>query len=344
MSGKRDYVGKQLYGAHLRGDQAVFANSNVNDRFSAINRMHIRTLTERATNRFKWINLPEGCDERYLELNLFYRALAVFFKDKGSGGIFAMQGAASGPPDINMNPREFTITSGGGQFTGRQVSAVNTFQQIGDDLIETVDPDAVPVWSNYLRVPDIDIVLIYAYKLADLDVTIEINSHNARRNKVVAVDENQRLTATNINRQIDQGDNFIQLNMTGLQALPTTLDLGVLPDTIEKLHILRVRLENEAMNLLGVNSANQDKKERLVADEVAANDDMVQSNKNIALNQREAAVEKINKLWDLDIEVMYKSDWEEQEKVKKADERAAKLAKAAPPVAPATPIKKENAA
>lgn len=341
---KRDYVGKQLYGAHLRGDQAVFANSNVNDRFSAINRMHIRTLTERACNRFKWLNLPDGVDERYLELTLFYSALAVFFKDKGSDGIFAMKGAASGPPDINMNPREFTITSGGGQFTGRQVSAVNTFRQEGEDIIETVDPDAVPVWSNYLRVPDIDIVLIYAYKLADLDVTIEINAHNARRNKIVAVDENQQLTATNINRQIDQGDNFIKLSNSGLNAVPTTLDLGVLPDTIEKLHILRVRLENECMNLLGVNSANQDKKERLVADEVAANDEMVQTNKNIALNQREAAVEKINKLWGLDIKVMYKSDWDAEQKAEKAAKAAQDAAEAAKPAAVPTPIKKDDAA
>lgn len=307
MSNKKgDYVKDSLYGAHLHGDRAKFANSPTADRMGAIQRMHVKRLTELAANRFEWTNLPEEIDPRFLELNLFYRALTVFFKDDTNDKYFALRGSPNGPWDIMDNPLSFQVT--GNQFTPRTLSSARTWKQ-GDDgeLVES-DAECVPIWANYLRVPDLDVVLIYAYKFADLDMTIEINAHNARRNKVVAVDENQQLSATNINREIDNGSNFVALKPDGMGALPTALDLGILPDSIEKLHILRVRLENECMGMLGINNANQDKKERLVADEVAANDKQVQATKNVALNSRRDAAAQINKLYGLNIEVNYHED------------------------------------
>jgi hypothetical protein len=61
------------------------------------------------------------------------------------------------------------------------------------------------------------------------------------------------------------------------------------------------------MGLLGINNANQDKKERLVAAEVGANDEQVQATRNIALNARQQAAERINKLYGLSVEVDFKT-------------------------------------
>jgi hypothetical protein len=302
----KDYVGGALYGQHMKGDSAKFANSNITNRTSIIQRMHIRELTELAVNRFKWTGLPEEIDPRFLEMTLFYRALAVFFKDGKNDKYFVMRGAPSGPWDITDTPTQFQVT--GNQFTSRLLSTVRTFREVDGEIVPAGEPECVPIWANYLRVPDLDIVLIYATKFAELDVTIEINSRNARRNKIVAVDENMRLSAVNINRQIDAGDNFIQLGQNGMQAVPVALDLGIHPDSIEKLHILKVRLWNECMGMLGINNANQDKKERLVADEVDANNAQVEANRAIALNARQEAARQINKLYNLNVEVGFHSD------------------------------------
>jgi len=84
-----------------------------------------------------------------------------------------------------------------------------------------------------------------------------------------------------------------------MDLLPTALDLGINPDSLEKLHILRTRKWNECMTLLGIDNANQDKKERLVASEVDANDGQIQSSAGVALNARQHAAEEINRRWPM---------------------------------------------
>ena len=57
------------------------------------------------------------------------------------------------------------------------------------------------------------------------------------------------------------------------------------------------------MNYLGINNANQDKRERLVADEVSANDEQVDVCANVFLKARQECCEKINKRFNLNISV-----------------------------------------
>jgi len=64
------------------------------------------------------------------------------------------------------------------------------------------------------------------------------------------------------------------------------------------------------MSLFGINNSNQDKKERLVADEVAANNDQVAVMRAINLNARQEACTKINRLFGTNIWVEYKTDGE----------------------------------
>lgn len=297
-----DYVDQAIYGPHLRGDAAKFGNSPAVNRTAVIQRMYMRVLTELACNRFTWTGLPETIDPRFLELQLFYRALAVFFKHPDNDKYLVTKASPQGSWDVADNPTSFQVVGNG--FRSQTLKAVRTYRDIDNELVAD-DPECVPIWANYLRVPDLDIVMIYASKFAELDVTIEINSKNARRNKIVAVDENMRLSATNINRQVDEGSNFISLGESAMGAVPVALDLGIDTHAIEKLHIVKVRLWNECMGLLGINNANQDKKERLVADEVDANNEQVAANRAVALNARKDAAEQINKLYSLNIAVDY---------------------------------------
>ena len=59
------------------------------------------------------------------------------------------------------------------------------------------------------------------------------------------------------------------------------------------------------MGLLGINHANQDKKERLVSSEVGANDEQVDAMKNVALNSRQRAAKQINDMFGLSVSVDY---------------------------------------
>lgn len=57
------------------------------------------------------------------------------------------------------------------------------------------------------------------------------------------------------------------------------------------------------MTLLGINNGNQDKKERLVADEVSVNNEQVVAARGVALHSRQMAAEEINRRYQLNVSV-----------------------------------------
>lgn len=289
-----------IYGNALPRRRGRKPRNETNERQLVLEQLYRRVLGELAMNRFEWKGFDKtGVNTRYLELQLYYKALCVVFKDRnainpatgeivkvGTDQIFAIQGAPSGQMNLVGDYTGYTLTGPGFSGTKRTIN------------------DCVPVWSNSFRVPDLDIVNIYAWKLSRLDRTIEINSENARRTKVLAYSENTRLTAENINDMLDRGEATIPVNMA-LGEMVTALDLGIDPKSLESLSILRSRLWNEAMGLLGINNANQDKKERLVSAEVGANDDQVGSARRINLNARQLAARQISEMFGLEISVDY---------------------------------------
>jgi hypothetical protein len=301
---KRGSAADAYYSNHLYGN---FKRNPTESRVAIIERMYFRVLSELATNRFKWSGFPPEIDTRFLELTLYYHALSVFFYDDEYGKYFALQGAPNGPINMLNNPTGFRVV--GNNFVGKQLT--NSDAPIKPELAGQAlsQGDAVPIWSNYLRVPDLDIVTIYASKFANLDRSVEINSENARQSKVITSNENQQLSKINFNRQFDEGLNGIQVrgplqDMEFIQAL----DLGVNPDTILSLHTVRTRLWNECMGLLGIDNANQDKKERLVAAEVGANDNQTDMMRYVNLNARRTAAEQINEKYGLNVTVDYHSE------------------------------------
>lgn len=285
-----------------------FMNNPVRNKQALTERMYIRVLTELSCNRFKWEGLPAEVDERFLELTLFRQSLAVFFKDtaeivaanKGNLGsrnvaatdrFFAMRGTGFGNVNMYDNPTQFRVLGNGHMerhLTARQ---------------------CVPIWSNYLRVPDWDIVTLYAAKLAQVDRTIEINLDQMRLSYIMAVPENQRLSWTNIMRQHSEGQPIIW----GTDAMDIESVIQSFPMTIEKdqvlnLQLVKAKLWNECMTLLGINNANQDKKERLVSGEVDANNGQVMASRSVALTARRQAAEQINKMFKLNVRVEWNED------------------------------------
>lgn len=280
------------------GFRSGFGNNPQRNREAVIQRMYERVLRALAMNRFKW-TFPDsdeiGVDKRFLERTLFFRALSVFYYDKDYNKYLALSGAGAGPLNMLDNPTQFTVV--GNNFIAKTLEAA----------------EVVPIWSNYERYPDLDIVSVYASRLANLDRSVEINAANARRSKVIVTPDGQRLSWVNINRQLDEGLNGIQLNADGIAAdVPNiiALDLNVDPMTILNLDMVGSRVWNKAMSMLGIENSNQDKKERLVSAEVDANNDQTSSMRRVNLNAREMACDEIKKKFKLDVGVEYYTDAE----------------------------------
>lgn len=291
MSGrKRDHVEEYLYGP--------FRGNAPRDRKALYETMFMRILSEFATNRFKWTGLPEEIDRRFLEVELLRHALVVFFyDDEDYERYFALRGSGVGKWNMYDNPTRFTV--------------------IGNTMINrTMDAgkDCVPIWANTLRVPDWDLIMLQATKLADIERTIEINLNAMRKPFLFAVNDMEKQTFMNMWRQLQEG----QPAIFGTEALGDALDnkikmfnMGIDKDLVLNLQIAKSKIWNETMTYLGINNANQDKRERLVADEVAANDSQISAARNSAMGARKYACEQINKRYGLDVQV----EWNEDEMI-----------------------------
>jgi hypothetical protein len=289
MANKKDVVKDSIYDVfNSTGRQQTTTNSNL--MFSTIQNMYRRVLTEMCANRFKWSGLPDSVNTRFLELELFYRGLCIYTHDENYGADLVLRGSSVGMPNMQDDPIEFTVVGTG--YNARRLKAT----------------ECVPIWSNYLRSPDFDIVQVYAYRLAKLDITLDINSDNTRTPVLLAIPENLQLTADNILNAIRSGQGAIKVNSgspLSLDEMLQPISLGGDDATIEKLSIYRTKLWSECMGILGINNANQEKKERLVEAEVGANDEQIQAIKNVSLNARREAAKRISIKYDLDVSVDY---------------------------------------
>jgi len=288
MSGRRrDYVEEYLYGP--------FRSNAPKQRLALYETMYMRILTEFATNRFKWKNLPDEIDRRFVEYELFRHALVVFFHDdKDFNRYFALRGSGVGKWNMYDNPV--------------------TFNAIGNTMINRklqAGTECVPIWANTVRVPDWDLVLLQATKLAEIERTIEINLMAMRKPFMFAVEDTERLTFTNLWRQVQEGEPVIfgtQLLGDSLENKVKMFDMKIDKDLVINLQLAKAKIWNETMTFLGINNSNQDKRERLVSDEVGANDQQVSAARNSAMGARKYAVEQINAKYGLSVEVEWNED------------------------------------
>lgn len=287
---KRDYVEEYLYGP--------FRNNAPRDRKALYETMYMRVLTEFATNRFKWTGLPEEIDRRFVEYELFRHALVVFFhEDKNFNRYFALRGSGQGGWNMYDNPTSFTVVGNnmGGMLPPRLKAG----------------SECIPIWANTVRVPDWDLVLLQSSKLAEIERTIEINLGAMRKPFLFAVADTERLTFQNVWRAHQEGEPVVFGTEAMMEALDNKIklfDLKIDKDLVINLQLAKAKMWNETMTFLGINNSNQDKRERLVADEVGANDQQVSAARNSAMGARKYAVEQINAKYGLEVSVEWNED------------------------------------
>jgi len=287
---------------------ANFVGNAISNEVSLIETLYRERLQEMSVNRFKWTGLPDGVDERFIEMMLFETGMILAcIPDQvppeielDSSAVMFMRGAPTEGLDYQYNPLGFHYY-GNDQLSGQLTVASGKVQ---------------PIYANRMRRPDQNILWWYARRLAEVERTIDINLKSARRTRILLVPEEQKLTAMNVLRQWDEGQNAILAGDSMNQDMFTTLDMQMQSSFLSDVPAAKNKIFNDCMTWLGIDNANQDKKERLVASEVDANGEQVSANRAIALNERKLGCERVNELFGLNISV----DWADEYKNDRTEE------------------------
>lgn len=245
-------------------------------------------LKEFALNVFEWHNLPDTIDERFLELALYEFGFALYFNDPIVGDL-ALTCMIGGELDIYRIP------------TYRRAYATNGYNA------ERGPGDSVLIFNNYLHTPTDLTIRLYAKRLYEIERTIEVNVRAQKTPVAILGDEKRMLSMKNLYMQFDGNCPVIYGDST-LDPRNVTVIKTDAPYVADKLMVLKHNVWNEALTFCGIENSNTDKRERLVADEVASNYGNIEAQRNVMLNARRQAAEKINKMFGTDISVDFRSN------------------------------------
>lgn len=246
-------------------------------------------LMQLGMSMFGWENLPETCNERYIEKTEYFRGATVFFKDPDIGYL-CLPVIFNGPFDIMDEPDR------------RQAYSRSGYRR------NLTKDDSVIIWNNYLRKPSCLTVNHYARRLADLENAIDVNCKAQKTPVLLRCNENQRMTLINLYKQYDGNYPFIfgekDLDMKGVTAISTGA-----PYVADKMFQIKMQVWNEALTELGISNISYQKKERLVSDEVIRNMGGTIASRYSRLEMRRQAADKINEMFGLNIEVNFREDY-----------------------------------
>lgn len=237
-----------------------------------------------AKSLFKWENLPNGINEKWIERFLYSEGGCIFFKDPTLGYMIT-KFATSGKLNWYDEPTK--------------VRAYAT------DYISTEhenNVDCIIIRNNDDMIPTFPTIQLYAHDLTNIKRTIDTNIISMKMPNIILCSDKQRLSLKQVIKQKNDNEPVIygdkNLDLNEIKVLNTDT-----PIVFDKLQIQKNNIWNECMTFLGINNANTDKRERLVDDEVQANNQLIQVNSDVMLKAREEACKRINDMFGLNIQV-----------------------------------------
>lgn len=240
-----------------------------------------------ARSLFKWNDLPNNMDERWIEKYLFNSGKCIFYNDPDMGYMVAGLAQQGG---VNCYGDPTTVYPVAENYVYRGKQLIN-------------NENCYIIRNNDLMLPEFPIVRQYAFKLTNIDRAIDVNIEAQKTPTIVRCSDKQRLSLKNaINQRRDNEPVIWTADNANITDLISTLELNP-PMVFKDLQIQKHMILNEVFTDFGINNANMDKKERMVANEVEANNEQVKASEDVMLKVREEACKQINRIFGTNISV-----------------------------------------
>ena len=242
-----------------------------------------------ALNRYKWENLPNGIESRYIEQMLYDNGECAMF-DHPDLGLSVLRSSSRENLNIYGEPTKLTVTG------------FNEHRTIMMD-------ECVRILNNDLGLPTLQHITYYARRMAEIDDIIMQNLRQQRVPYLFATDENNSLSMKTLYDRIYQGEPAIFIDKEMLKGEPE--NIMVIPTTapylVDKLQIQKQEMERELLTFLGINNTLE-KKERLIVDETNSNNQFIKMASDIGFKQRQLACKQMNEMFGLNIRVIETQD------------------------------------
>lgn len=212
-----------------------------------------------AQSLFKWNNLPASMDANYLEKSLFLQGRASAILIRSTGEI------------INTNYSEFSYPN--------IYDMPNKIDAIANNFHMTVKKDDFVICrNNVMFVPTVLYVNYFAEIVKDIDLTLRVNLKAQKTPTTFTGSKEQQQALENFFMKYDGNQPYIFLK----ENLADQIKLGCFktdaPFIADKLTEMKKDYKNEFLTFLGVNNVDVEKKERLITDEVNANNQNISTN------------------------------------------------------------------
>lgn len=235
-----------------------------------------------ALSIFKWEGLPDSCNGRFLEDTLYHYGVAGFAKDPEMD-YMTLKATQSGQLNVYNEPLSYTLYGTG-------------YNRIYDK------DDMVLIRNNPIEKSTDSTIIIYAEKLAVIDLAIQVNINAQKTPVLIRCDEKTRASLEAIYEQYE-GNKPVIFGSKSLQDKPLEVLATGAPFVSDKLRQEKSAVWNECLEFLGINTNPADKKkERLVVSEVESNNEQIDIQIATMFASRQRAAKMINEKYGLNVE------------------------------------------
>lgn len=248
-------------------------------------------MLNKSLTMFEWENLPDTLPAVELEKQLQMNGYSIIAKVDGN--VYAFQGGFSGQ-DPYGRPTTAIVNNPSLQYNG-------TF---------TIDKDCVVIKNDDMQQGLIHIYNKYGTLLIENQITMLMTDYNYRMPFTISSkDDSTTQSAREYLQKIIDGSLGVIGEAKLFDALKVTPTNNKGVNSFADLYGYQQFIEAQLNNTIGLATNNNMKRERLTTNEIEVNKNASYPLIDNMLRNRKQAVEKINKMFDLDIDVEFSSIW-----------------------------------
>lgn len=272
---------------------------NIKDKDQAMKHF-TREILSKTTQIFEYRNLPEDLEGLEYLLETFLQKNGNVFFHKVKDKLYFFTGGLGGEYDAYYRPTLYTIAN--------PYINYSTQAKIGEDGVlmrnDSFAEGLLPIIEKYGA-------MMIESNISIINAIINTRDYNA----FSAQDDRTRASAELYQQKIEAGDTSVIAESAALEGLkrhPAQIHSGAMTELKE----LRQYIKAQLFSDLGMKTAHNMKSQYVSDAENIINDDTLLPLVQDMLKQRKIAIEELNKLYDLEVEVELSGTWKlQQEKV-----------------------------